>query len=88
MITSMVGHIRRYRAAMWDLFLSAVGCFILRRCFRLIARGGDGYGTSASVCAGDEIRDPLAYVGAALILLAIAANQQPALMRAVTETHS
>lgn len=35
-----------------------------------------------------QARDPLAYVGDALILLALAANEQPELIRAASETHS
>jgi hypothetical protein len=73
---------------MWDLFLSAVGCFVLRRCFRLIAEGRDGPETGATVVGMGQARDPLAYVGAALILLALAANEQPGLIRAASETHS
>jgi hypothetical protein len=73
---------------MWDLFLSAIGCLVLRRCFRLVAEGGDGPETKATACAIGQARDPLAYVGAALILLALAANEQPGLIRTASEPHS
>ena len=56
---------------MSDLFLSAVGCFVLRRCFRLVAEGGDGPKTKPAACAFGQARDPLTYAGAALILLAL-----------------
>jgi hypothetical protein len=87
MKTSMANRIRTYRATMGDLLLSAVGCFILRRCFRLVADGGDGSETKATLCAFGQARDPLAYMGAALILLALAANDQPGLIPVASETH-
>ena len=71
---------------MADLFLSAVGCFVLRHCFRLVAEGGNGPGTKATECTIGQAHDPLAYVGASLILLALAANEQPGLIRAASET--
>jgi hypothetical protein len=82
MITVVVDNIRKYRAVILDIFLSAFGCFVLRRCFRLVAGGRDDPGTNALICTVDKARDPLAVMGAALILLAFAANEQPALMRA------
>jgi len=87
MKTSMAIRIRTYRAIIWDLFLSAIGCFVLRHCFRLIAEGKDGPETPETIVAIGQARDPLAYVGAALILLALAANEQPALICAASETH-
>ena len=80
-MTSLFSHIRAYRAAVWDMFLSAIGCFVLRRCFRLIAAERDGMTTKASAVAYEEVHDPLVYVGAALILLAVAANEPSAPMR-------
>ena len=73
---------------MWDLFLSAVGCFVLRRCFQLVAERGNNSETKASEFSIGQPRDPLAYVGAALILLAIAANEQPGRVPATTEANS
>jgi hypothetical protein len=73
---------------MWDLFLSAVACFVLRRCFRMVAEGSDGPETRATPVGIGQARDPLAYVGAALILLALAANEQPGLIRGASETLS
>jgi hypothetical protein len=85
---SFFSRIRKYGAIVWDLFLSTVGCFVLRRCFRLVAEGRDGPETGATGVAIGQARDPLAYAGAALILLALAANEQPGLIRAASETHS
>ena len=85
MKASIASRIRTYRAIIWDLFLSVVGCFVLRRCFRLVAEGGNGSETKATICAFGQARDPLAYVGAPLILLAFAANEQPGLIRAASE---
>jgi len=61
---------------MWDMFLSAVGCFVWRRCFRMVAEGIDGPETRAISVGIGQARDPLAYVGAALVLLALAANSR------------
>ena len=88
MNTSFVSRICTYRAIAWDLFLSAVGCFVLRYCFRLVAEGGDGPGTYGITWAVGQARDPLAYAGAALILLALATNEQPGLIRVSPHTHS
>ena len=88
MKTSIASRIHRHFAIVWDLFLSAVGCFVLRRCFRLVAVGRDGQETGATAVGIGQARDPLAYVGAALILLAIAANEQPEMIRAASETLS
>ncbi len=88
MNTSIACGIRAYRAIVWDLFLSAVGCFVLRYCFRFVAEGGDGPGTNGMTCAIGQARDPLAYVGAALILLALATKQQAGLIRVSPHAHS
>ncbi len=42
----------------------------------------------ATGCALGQARDPLAYAGAALILLALSANEQPALIGAASQIHS
>jgi hypothetical protein len=88
MKTSIASRIHTFGAITWDLFLSAVGCFVLRRCFNLVAEGSDGPETKPTVCAIGQARDPLAYVGAALILMALTANEQPGLIRAASEAHS
>ena len=85
---SIANRIRGYRAIIWDLFLSVIGCFVLRRCFRLVAEGADGSEVKATTCAIGQARNPLAYVGAALTLLALAANERPEVIRAASETHS
>jgi hypothetical protein len=76
MITSIASRIHSYRAIMSDLLLSTVGCFVLRRCFSLVAERGDGLAMKATGCALGQARDPLAYVGAGLILLALSANSR------------
>jgi len=88
MKTSIDSLIRTYGEIVWDLFLSAVGCFVLRRCFRLVAMGEDGPETKATTCAIGQAHDPLAFVGAALILPAVVANDHTWLIRAASETHS
>ena len=86
-MTSVVSHLRSYVAVVWDVFLSAIGYFILRRCFHLVAAGRDGLETNAFDGAYEQPQDPLAYLGAALILLALAANEQPGPIRGASETH-
>ena len=73
---------------MWDLFLSAVGCFVLRYCFQLVADRGEGAETNTIAHAIGQARDPLVYVGAAFILLALATKEQPGLIRASSRTRS
>jgi hypothetical protein len=75
MMTSVVSHIRKYRAAVWDILLSTIGCFVLRRCFRIVAAGHNEPDTNTTICAVGQARDPLAYVGAALIILALAVKE-------------
>ena len=53
-----------------------------------VAVGRDGQEIGATAVGIGQARDPLAYVGAALILLAIAANEQPEMIRAASETLS
>ena len=88
MNTSIASRIHTYRAIMSDLLLSAVGRFVLRRCFSLVAERRDGLTMKATGCTLGQARDPLAYAGAALILLALSANEQPALIGAASQTHS
>jgi hypothetical protein len=88
MSTSIASRIHTYRAIMSDQLLSAVGCFVLRRCFSLVTERGYGQAMKATGGALGQARDPLAYAGAALILLTLAANEQPALIGAVSQTHS
>jgi hypothetical protein len=73
---------------MWDLIFSAVGYFVLKCCFRLVEEGGYTPKTKASTGAIGKARDPFAYVCAALILLILATNEQPGLIRAASKTHS
>ena len=61
MMTSIVSFIRTYSTVLWDMFLSVIGCFILRRCFRLVAAGRGCLETSAPVSADEQLRDPLVF---------------------------
>jgi hypothetical protein len=85
MKTSIPGRVRTYKAIMWDLSLSAVGCFVSRNYFRLVAEGGTQ--TKVPIVAMGQSRDPLTYVGAALIPLALLQPNSGFDSRAVTETH-
>ena len=88
MKTWMANRADGYRAILWDLFLSAVGCFVLRRCFRLVAEAGEDTERKGPFVAVGYARDPLAYVGAALILMALVANEEPGLIPSASELHS
>jgi hypothetical protein len=88
MKTPIASRIRICRAIAWDLFLSTVGCFVLRRCLRLVAEGGDGSGTKPIACAIGPVHDPLAYLGAALIILVSTAHKPLRLVRAASGTDS
>lgn len=87
MKTSIASCIRTYTAIFLNLCLSAFGCFVLMRCFRLVAEGIYGHETVKTVVATGQARDPIAYVGAALILMALAASDQLGMMHATPETH-
>jgi hypothetical protein len=76
----MVSRTRIYRAGLWNLFLAAVGCFVLRRCFRLVAKGRGHGGSNASVRTRSLASGPVAGIGSALILLALAATDPSARM--------
>ena len=88
MKTSIASRIHTFGAITWDLFLSAVGCFVLRRCFRLVAEAGEDPERKGPFVAVGYARDPLAYVGAALILMALVANEEPGLIPSASELHS
>jgi len=88
MKTPIASRISTYSAFMSDLFLSAIGCFVLRRCFRLVEEGGRVSETKTTEWAIGQARDPLAYASAALILLALSSDEQPELMSAPSQTHS
>jgi len=88
MKTSIAIRIRSFRAILWDLFLSAVGCFVLRRCFQLVSEAGDGPETKKTSCSVGQACDPLAYVGVALIIVALATDKQPRQIHKTAETHS
>ena len=80
-MTSMVRPMRACREAALDMFLSATGCFILSHCFRLLAAEREGMEATIPGIVG-QAGNPLMYVGAALILLAVAPNESPVLLGA------
>ena len=75
---------------MFNLFVFFASGFLLGVLFatKFVAEGGDGPGTNGITWAVGQARDPLAYAGAALILLALATNEQPGLIRVSSHTHS
>jgi hypothetical protein len=81
MLNSTANRTRTYRSGICDLFLSAVGCFVLRRCFRLVAEGREWPEPKVSVRTKEEACYPAAGMGAALILLASAASDEPVAVR-------
>jgi hypothetical protein len=60
---------------MGDLVLSAAGCFVFMRGFRLVAMRNEGSDTGSSMRAAGRSTKPLAGIGAALFLLAFVASE-------------
>jgi hypothetical protein len=81
-MTSLVRRIRKLGAVMLDLFLSAVGCFVLMRCFHLVAAERESSRVVESIRATGVDEKPRAGIGAALFLLAYAMSEAPAVSRA------
>lgn len=81
-MTSLVRRTRKLGAVMLDLFLSAVGCFVLMRCFRLVAIERENSRTVKSRRFVGTERNPSAGIGSAFFLLAYAMSEVPAVNRA------
>lgn len=67
----------------WDILLSAAGCFVFMRYSRLRAIGEEGSDAESSALAEGRARKPLAGIGAALFLLAFVTSEALATIRAL-----
>jgi hypothetical protein len=81
MTNSIANRTRTYTSGICDLFFSAVGCFVLRRCFSLVTEERVWPEPKVSVRTKEEACYPAAGMGAALILLASAASDEPVAAR-------
>jgi hypothetical protein len=75
MMSRFVRRILDLGPLMRDLFVSAAGCFVFTRGFRLAAMEKEGSDTVASIRAAGTSRKPLAGIGAALFLLGFIASE-------------
>jgi len=60
---------------MENQLVSAVGCFVLIRGFRMVAAGNKGSDTEASINVAEAAREPLAGIGATVFLLAFLSSK-------------
>jgi hypothetical protein len=63
---------------MGDIAVSAAGCFVIMRGFRVVAMGQEGLDARSSMRAEGRSTKPLAGIGAALFLLAFVASEAAA----------
>jgi len=75
MMHSFARRILNFSPLSRDLAVSATGCFVLMRGFRLAAIENEGRDTAASTRAAETPRQQLAGIGAALFLLAFIASE-------------
>ena len=68
---------------MGDLVVSATGCFVFMRGFRLVATEEKGSGTGSSMPINRRSPTPLAGIGAELFLLAFVASEAMAAIAAL-----
>jgi hypothetical protein len=75
MMNSTIGPFLKLGELMWNLFLSAIGCFVFMRCFRLVALGKENSETVASISVAGTTHKSWAGIGAAFPLLAFATSE-------------
>ncbi len=78
-----VRHLLKIGVLMRDLCVSAVGCFVFLRGFRLVAIGTEETEAAASIRIASPSRRPLAGVGAAAFLLVFIASEALAMISAL-----
>lgn len=80
-MTNLVRRTPKLGAVMLDLFLSAVGCFVLMRCFRSITAERESSHAVESIGAAGTVGKPGARIAAALFLMAYALSEASAVNR-------
>ena len=78
MMSSFMRRILKLGLLMGDMAVSAAGCFVFMRGFRVVAMGQEGPDTRSSMRADGRSTKPLAGIGAALFLLAFVASEAAA----------
>jgi hypothetical protein len=76
MMSSHISRILKLGLLMGDMVVSAAGCFVFMRGFRVVTGGQEGTDARSSMRAHDA--KPLAGIGAALFLLAFVASEAAA----------
>ena len=78
MMSSYIRRIRKLGPLMGDMAVSAAGCFVFIRGFRVAAMGQERPDARSSMRADGKATKPLAGMGAALFLLAFVASEAAA----------
>lgn len=83
MKSHFVRHILKLGPLIWDLVVSAAGCFVLTRGFFLVATRKEGSNAAESIRTAGKSHKPLVAVGAALFLLAFVVSEALAMVGAI-----
>lgn len=83
MMSSFVHNVSKLGPLMGDLVVSAAGCFVFTRGFRLVATQEDGSGKGAPMRASDPPYKPFAGIGAALFLLVFVVSEALVMLGAI-----
>ena len=78
MMSSHIRRILKLGLLMGDMVVSAAGCFVFMRGFRVVAMGQERPDARSSMRADGRSTKPLAGIGAALFLLAFVASEAAA----------
>jgi len=78
MMSSLIRRILKLGSHMGDLAVSATGCFVFTRGFRVVAMGPERPDARSSMRADGKATKPLEGIGAALFLLAFVASEAAA----------
>jgi hypothetical protein len=83
MKNNFLGRIAELGLYIGGMVVSAAGCFVFMRGFRLVATGKEEAATRSSIRAPRMYRKPLVGVGAALFLLVFITSEALATVRAL-----
>lgn len=78
MMSTYVRRILKLGPLMGDMVVSAAGCFVFMRGFRVVAMGQERPDTRSSMRAVGRFTKPFTGIGAALFLLAFVASEAAA----------
>jgi NADH:ubiquinone oxidoreductase subunit F (NADH-binding) len=83
MMNRFVRHLLKIGVLMRDLCVSAVGCFVFLRGFRLVASKKEESAVESSIRVDGTLGKPLAGTGAALFLLTFVTSEALVMIRAL-----